>query len=93
MLHQSPKVKKDVLQRLNYLIGHLNGVRKMVDDDKYCIDIVKQTQAVQAALDKTVEIILEDHLKTCVSAAIKKGKGTKHIQEIMDAIKHHPKRK
>ena len=91
MLHQHPKVKKDVIKRLSYLIGHLNGVKKMVEDDKYCIDIVKQIQAVQSALNKTTEIVLEDHLKTCVSHAIKTGKGNKYIKEIMETIKQKQK--
>lgn len=91
MLHQHPKVKKDVIKRLSYLIGHLNGVKKMVEDDKYCIDIVKQIQAVQSALNKTTEIVLEDHLKTCVSHAIKSGKGNKYIKEIMETIKQKQK--
>lgn len=91
MLHQHPKVKKDVIKRLSYLIGHLNGVKKMVEDDKYCIEIVKQIQAVQSALNKTTEIVLEDHLKTCVSHAIKSGKGNKYIKEIMETIKQKQK--
>ena len=87
MLHQHPKVKKEVLKRLAYILGHLKGVHKMTDEDKYCIDVVKQIQAVQSALSKVTEIILEDHLKTCVSHAIKRGEGTKVIKEVMETIK------
>ena len=87
MLNEHPKVKKEVLKRLSYILGHLKGVHKMVDEDKYCIDVVKQIQAVQSALNKVTEIILEDHLKTCVSHAIRKGEGQKLIKEVMDTIR------
>ena len=87
MLSHSPKVKADVLKRLSFILGHLKGVTKMVEEDKYCIDIVKQIQAVQAALNKVTEIALENHLKTCVSHAIKKGEGHKLIKEVMETIK------
>ena len=91
MLHQNPKVKKDVLKRLSYILGHLKGVNKMVEEDKYCIDVVKQIQAVQSALNKVSEMILEDHLKTCVSHAIKKGEGHSLIKEVMETIKQTKK--
>ena len=91
MLHQHPKVKKEVLKRISYILGHMQGVRNMVDNDKYCIDIVKQIQAVQSALNKVTEIVLEDHLKTCVSHAIKKGEGHKLIKEVMETIKQRSK--
>lgn len=91
MLHQHPKVKKEVIKRLSYILGHLKGVNKMVEEDKYCIDIVSQIQAVQSALNKVVEIVLEDHLKTCVSHAIKHGHGHKLINEVMETIKQSNK--
>lgn len=91
MLHHHPKVKKEVLNRLAYILGHIQGVTKMVEDDKYCIDVVKQIQAVQSALNKVTEIVLEDHLKTCVSHAIKKGEGLKLIKEVMETIKQTKK--
>lgn len=91
MLHQHPKVKKDVLKRLSYICGHIQGINKMVEEDKYCIDIVKQIQAVQSALNKVTEIVLEDHLKTCVSHAIKHGEGHKLIKEVMETLKQKNK--
>ncbi len=92
MLHQNPKVKKDILKRLSYILGHLKGINKMVEEDKYCIDVVKQIQAVQSALNKVSELILEDHLETCVSHAIKKGEGHKLIKEVMETIKQSKKK-
>jgi DNA-binding FrmR family transcriptional regulator len=63
--------KKEVLKRLNYLIGHLQGNRRMVEEDKYCVDIIHQNQAATAALNKVNKIILKSHLETCVSPAIR----------------------
>lgn len=58
----------------------------MVEEDSYCINIVHQTLAVQAALKKTDEVILENHLKTCVAESIRKGKDKEVIDEVMKVI-------
>ncbi len=76
---------------MNYLSGHLEGVKKMVKDDKYCIDIIKQNEAVVAAIKKLNQIILENHLNTCVTEAIK-GKSQKErknkIKELLTIYKN-----
>ncbi|MDD2646370.1 MAG: metal-sensitive transcriptional regulator [Patescibacteria group bacterium] len=64
-------IKKQVLNRMNYLKGHLEGVRQMVADDVYCINVIKQNLAVIAALRKVNDIILANHLNTCVTTVIK----------------------
>jgi len=64
-------VKKQVLNRMNYLKGHLEGIRTMVEKDTYCIEVIKQNIAVMAAIKKVNDIILENHLNTCVTAVIK----------------------
>ena len=63
--------KKTVKQRLASASGHLKGIERMVDDDIYCIDVIKQVQAVQAALNKISTLILDNHLRTCVTTAIR----------------------
>lgn len=65
------ETRKTLDRRLSSAAGHLKGIQRMVEDDKYCIDVIKQIQAVQAALDKVKTIILSEHLDTCVSAAIR----------------------
>lgn len=62
--------KADTLQRLKSIEGHIGGVARMVDRDAYCIDIIRQIQAVQAALNKVSTQILDDHLRSCVITAI-----------------------
>lgn len=63
--------RKKVLARLKTIEGHVRGVQRMVVEEAYCIDILKQTTAVQAAIDKVNSIILENHLHSCVTTAIR----------------------
>jgi len=65
------KKKADVLRRLKSTAGHIKGIEKMVADDAYCIDIISQVQAVQAALNKINVQILDDHLHSCVITAVR----------------------
>ena len=75
--------KQDVLKRLNYIEGHVAGIRKMVEEDKYCIDILRQTHAVRKALEKLEAIIVEGHLRTCVPEGIKGNREEEVIQELV----------
>jgi DNA-binding FrmR family transcriptional regulator len=63
--------KKDTLRRLKTVEGHLGGIIRMVEEDAYCIDVIRQIQAVQAALNKVSSHILENHLSSCVITAIR----------------------
>lgn len=65
------KKKTDTLRRLKSIHGHLKGIEKMVEDDSYCIDVISQVQAVQAALSKVSVQILDDHLRSCVITAVR----------------------
>lgn len=81
---QGPKQK--ILHRLQIARGHLDKVISMVEKDAYCIDVVHQSIAVQAALKKTDEVVLENHLKTCVADSIKEGRSTEAIKEVMEVL-------
>ncbi len=81
---QAPKEK--IIRRLQIARGHLDKVLKMVSEDEYCIDVVHQSLAVQAALKKVDQEILENHLKCCVAESIKKGQTTKVVSEIMEVL-------
>jgi DNA-binding FrmR family transcriptional regulator len=61
----------DTLRRLKTIEGHLRGIIRMVEEDAYCIDVIRQIQAVEAALNKASSQILEGHLNSCVITAIK----------------------
>jgi CsoR family transcriptional regulator, copper-sensing transcriptional repressor len=59
------------LRRLKTIEGHLRGIIRMVEDDAYCIDVIRQIQAVEAALDKVSAQILDTHLNSCVITAVR----------------------
>jgi DNA-binding FrmR family transcriptional regulator len=63
--------KQQLLNRLKTVEGHVRGVQRMVEDEAYCIDILKQTQAIQRALDKFNSLILANHLNSCIATAIR----------------------
>jgi CsoR family transcriptional regulator, copper-sensing transcriptional repressor len=63
--------KLALLNRLKSVAGHLNGIITMVEQDRYCIDVIKQIQATQAALSKVNKIILNSHLHTCLTTAVR----------------------
>ena len=75
--------KASVLKRLNYIEGHLGGIRKMVEEDKYCVDILRQTYAVRKAIEKLEAMILEDHLHVCVPEGIREGRENEVVEELV----------
>lgn len=82
--------KEKLKARLAKAIGHLNAVHRMVDEKKYCIDILHQLKAVQSALDKTSESILKQHLDTCVVEAMKNNDSERVIEELMQVFRKSP---
>jgi DNA-binding FrmR family transcriptional regulator len=64
------QTRADAIHRLKSVAGHVNGIVKMLDEDRYCIDVIRQIQAIQTALSRVSESILDAHLRTCVTAAI-----------------------
>lgn len=65
------ETRKTVTRRLASAAGHIKGIERMVEEDAYCVDIIRQIQAVQAALNKVSTIMLDNHLHTCVTTAIR----------------------
>ncbi|MBN2257009.1 MAG: metal-sensitive transcriptional regulator [Anaerolineaceae bacterium] len=61
----------EALKRLKTVEGHIRGIQRMLEDDAYCIDIIKQIQAVQAALSKVNSLILDEHLDACLTTAVR----------------------
>jgi DNA-binding FrmR family transcriptional regulator len=74
-----------VLKRLRSIAGHVNGIERMVSEDAYCIDVIKQVQAVQAALSKVNDLILANHLNTCVTEAVR-GDNQKDRERVLEEI-------
>ena len=74
--------KEEALRRLAYIEGHLKGIRKMVEEDQYCVDVLKQTYAVQRAIDKFESTLLRGHLNSCVPEGIKEGREAEVLSEL-----------
>jgi DNA-binding FrmR family transcriptional regulator len=83
-LYSKEPTKSKIIHRLKITRGHIEKVIKMVEENAYCINIINQSQAIQSALKKVDEMILENHLKSCVIDPAKKGKidENKLIKEI-----------
>ncbi|OGZ17390.1 MAG: hypothetical protein A2Z78_01310 [Candidatus Nealsonbacteria bacterium RBG_13_36_15] len=79
--------KKQIINRMNYLSGHLEGVKKMIKDDKYCIDVILQNEAIIEAIKKVNQYILENHLNTCVTEAIRDKKEKERRKKIKELLK------
>lgn len=79
------KTEKKVLDsRLASIEGHIKGIRKMVEDETYCVDVLKQTFAVERALQKFEAELLRGHLSTCVPNGFKEGRNDAIIEELSD---------
>ncbi len=79
--------KEDTLRRLNYIEGHLDGVRRMVQEDKYCVDILKQTYAVRKSIEKLEQVMLGSHMETCVVPGIEQGRQEQIVSELKELYK------
>lgn len=73
------------LERLKNIEGHIRGIERMVEEDAYCIDILRQIQAVQSALSRVSNLILEGHLNSCVITAIR-GEDAKERERVLKEI-------
>lgn len=79
-----PEVKGETLKRLNYVDGHLAGIRRMIEEDKYCVDVLKQTHAVRRAIQKIEALMLEGHLHTCVLEGVRDGRDEQVLGELLE---------
>jgi DNA-binding FrmR family transcriptional regulator len=82
--------KEKLKNRLAKAMGHLNAVYRMVDEKKYCIDVLHQMKAVQSALDKISEEILKQHLETCVVDAVRNQDASRVIDELIQVFRRAP---
>ena len=79
--------KSALLKRLNRIEGQARGIAKMVEEDRYCVDVLTQISAIQSALDALAIQLLENHTNGCVRAAIKSGNGEAAVDELMAVVK------
>jgi CsoR family transcriptional regulator, copper-sensing transcriptional repressor len=77
--------KTEALKRMKSIAGHVHGIEKMLANDEYCIDVIKQIQAVQAALNKVSTVLLEGHLHSCVITAVR-GQDVGEREKVLEEI-------
>lgn len=86
--HDKPKLKS----RLSRIEGQVRGLQKMIDEEKYCVDVLTQLSSVISALQKVGLIVLEDHIEGCVRDSIEKGEdGEKAVGELVDVVERFVK--
>lgn len=76
---------EEIIRRIKNIEGHLHGINGMLEEEKYCIDIIKQIQAVQASLNKVSLIILNNHLHSCVTTAVR-GNNADERERVLQEI-------
>jgi DNA-binding FrmR family transcriptional regulator len=84
--HSYAEHKDDLIKRLRRMEGQVRGLQQMVENDRYCLDIVQQTQALSAAAREVALLVLEDHLRGCVRDAIKEDNGEAAIKEMVTVL-------
>lgn len=83
--------KKEALNLLKTSKGQLEGIIKMIEDDRYCVDISKQILSVQGLLRKANLLIIDQHIRHCVKQAIREGNGDEKVDEIIELISSYAK--
>lgn len=83
-----PEHKISSLNRLKTVRGHLDAVLAMVEEERYCPEIMKQVSAVQSSLERVNRVLLQNHLETCVAHAVAEGRATEIVDELMETIKY-----
>lgn len=78
--------KQDILKRLKRIEGQVKGIQRMIEEEKYCVDILTQVAAVRAAINKVGGLILEKHSKSCMQSAILSDDKEKAIEDLIDTV-------
>src|SRR5947207_12043515 len=79
--------RRSVVNRLRTARGHLDAVLRMVEEDAYCPDVMKQLSAVQGQLERASRVVLRNHLETCVAAAMVAGRTGEIVDELIEALR------
>lgn len=91
VIPRTDEEKQKVMSRLKRIEGQVRGIQKMIDEDRYCVDILVQISAIQSALKNVGYSVTERHMKHCVSEAVTKGEGDDSIEELMAVLKQFSK--
>ncbi|WP_227938112.1 metal-sensing transcriptional repressor [Alkalihalobacillus deserti] len=84
--HRHSREKEQLVNRLKRIEGQVRGIQNMIETDRYCVDILIQIAAINAAMKKVSLQLMENHTKHCVADAIQRGDGEEAISELMDVV-------
>lgn len=84
--HHTVRDKADLLDRLKKIEGQVRGLQRMIEDDRYCVDVLTQVAAVRAGLARVALSVLEDHTRGCVRAALRGDGGDEAVQELVEVL-------
>jgi DNA-binding FrmR family transcriptional regulator len=85
--HSYTKDRRDLLNRLNRIEGQVRGIRRLVEEEAYCLDVLPQVEAMTAAADQVGLLLLEDHIDGCLAHAIETGEGEPYVTEVMSVVR------
>lgn len=85
--HSYTRDRKDLLNRLNRIEGQVRGIRRLVEEEAYCLDVLQQVEAMTAAADQVAMLVLEDHIDGCLAHAIASGQGEPYVDEVMAVVR------
>ncbi len=85
--HSYSKDKAVLVRRLGRIEGQVRGIARMIEREEYCVDILQQTAALQAAVDAVSIMILEDHVRGCVRTAAERGEADVYVDEVIDVVR------
>ena len=78
--------KQGLMDRLKKVEGQVRGLQRMIDEDRYCVDVLTQVAAVRAALNRVGMMLMESHARGCMRAAARRGEGDESVAELMDVL-------
>ena len=90
MLGVTQRDKTSAINRLKTVRGHLDAVIRMVDEEEYCPDIMKQVSALQGSLEGVNRVLLQNHVETCVLEHVKSGRSEKVVDELLETLRYAP---
>lgn len=85
--HSYTKDRRELLNRLNRIEGQVRGIRRLIGDEAYCLDVLQQVEAVTAAADEVALLLLEDHIDGCLTHAIESGEGSPYVSEVKSVVR------
>jgi CsoR family transcriptional regulator, copper-sensing transcriptional repressor len=85
-----PEHKASAINRLKTVRGHLDAVIRMVEEERYCPDIMKQVSALEGSLEGVNRVLLQNHIETCVLEHVKEGRSAQVVDELMETLRYSP---